>query len=65
MTLEDLKKYEAILLKNLYDYKNKLWESPLSQEEKQDIETRFNLLKNATESTFQERYKLNKTIGNV
>lgn len=65
MTLEELKKYEAVLLKVLYDYKNKLWESPLSQEEKQDIETRFNLLKSATESTFLERYKLNKTIGNV
>lgn len=65
MTLEDLKRSEAALMKILYDYKMKLWEAPLTQEEKAEIETRFLLLKNATESVFLDKYKSPQIIGNV
>ena len=65
MPIEDLKKSEATLFKILYDYKMKLWESPLTQEEKQEIESRFLLLKNITELTFTEKYKSPQIIGNV
>jgi hypothetical protein len=65
MTLEDLKRSEAILMKILYDYKVKLWESPLTQEEKAEIESRFLLLKNATEYIFLQKYKSPSIIGNV
>ena len=65
MALEDLKRSEAVLMKILYDYKMKLWEAPLTQEEKAEIETRFNLLKNITEYTFVDKYKSSEIIGNV
>jgi hypothetical protein len=65
MTIDDLKRSEATLMKILYDYKMKLWEAPLTQEEKAEIETRFLLLKNATEYTFLDKYKSPSIIGNV
>lgn len=65
MTLEDLERSEAALMKILYDYKMKLWESPLKQEEKREIETWFHLLKTATEHTFLQKYKSSQIIGNV
>ena len=65
MTLEDLKRAESSLMKILYDYKIKLWESPLTQEEKGQIEIRFQMLKNSTEMVFLDKYKSPSIVGNV
>ena len=61
----ELKKSEAILIRLLFDYKLKLWESLLTKEEKQEIEYRFNILEKATFETFKQKYLNNSNIGNV
>jgi len=66
MTLEDLKRSEAILLKLLFEYKLKLWESHLTEEDKYEIESRFNLLEKITFVTFNNVYNQKRnTIGNI
>lgn len=66
MTLEDLKRSEAILTKILFDYKLRLWESTLSTEEKIELEYRFNILEKATFETFKEKYSSTKSnVGNI
>ena len=68
LTTEDLKKSEAILIRLLFDYKLKLWESLLTREEKTELEYRFNLLEKATFETFKQKYQSIseiKKIGNI
>jgi hypothetical protein len=63
--LTELKKSESILIKLLFDYKLKLWESLLTKEEKQELEYRFNILEKATFETFKDKYSNNTIVGNI
>ena len=61
--LTELKKSEAILIRLLFDYKLKLWESNLTTFEKKELEYRFNLLEKSTFETFKEKYSTTETVG--
>ncbi|HVP82065.1 MAG TPA: hypothetical protein VMS35_03405 [Nitrososphaeraceae archaeon] len=63
--LTELKKSEAILIRLLFDFKLKLWESLLTKEEKQELEYRFNILEKSTFETFKNKYVVKDTVGNV
>jgi len=63
--LTELKKSEAILIRLLFDFKLKLWESLLTKEEKQELEYRFNILEKSTFETFKYKYDVKNTVGKI
>lgn len=67
--VDNLKISESTLLTILFDYKKELWKSHLSQNEKFEIEYRFNLLEKITHETFKNKYenirKPITTVGNI
>ena len=63
--LTELKKSEATMIKLLFEYKLKLWESTLTKEEKQELEYRFNLLEKSTFETFKNKYDVKNTVGKI
>lgn len=69
MTIQQLKIAESELQSLLFEWKNLLWKCPLSDDEKEEIESRWNLLEKTTHNTFKERYdnyKNPKTnVGNI
>lgn len=63
--LTELKKSEAVLIKILFDFKLRLWESLLTKEEKQELEYRFNILEKATFETFKDKYSNISNVGKI
>ena len=63
--LTELKKSEAILIRLLFDFKLKLWESNLTTFEKKELEYRFNLLEKSTFETSKEKYTTFETVGKI
>ena len=69
MTIHHLKIAESTLLKLLFDFKMKLWESQLTDYEKQEIEIRLDFLEKITFETFKTKYmnwdKPKNQVGNI